>query len=498
MIRITPAVRLSIGLIILVISILLLAQALGLTSTTEKQQFETRRNLAETLAAQISIAIIRGDDELVRDLMGAAKERNTDIQSSAIRTSDGELLIATDNHAEFWRGADNTKSTPTHMRFPLIINKVTRANFEISFKPLGGDSHPLFHIPTFIVLIIFVTISGFFGFWLYIRRVLKHLDPSAVVPARVRNALNILAEGVLILDKREQIVLANTSLTENLNRTEQSLVGKKASSLGWHLIEHQEAKELPWLIALKSNLKQVNVRLSLQRNDQPTKIFRVNAVPILDAKGSSQGTIAVFDDITELEEKTVLLEDMIKELAKSRAAIESQNKELTFLATRDPLTNCFNRRALYEYLEGKTKGSLKPNTEYSCIMADIDLFKRVNDTHGHGVGDDVIKMMAATIKEVVREKDLVARMGGEEFCIILPNTSLEVAHNIAERCREKIWSKITGGVKVTASFGVTSITLGAKDSTAIIHQADEALYSSKENGRNRVTSWSTAITSKGG
>jgi diguanylate cyclase (GGDEF)-like protein len=498
MIRIAPAARLSIGLIILLISILLLAQALGLTSTTEKQQFETRRILAETLAAQITIAVVRGDDALVKDLMTAAKERNSDIESVGLRTSEGDILIETLHHTDFWRGADSQKSTPTHMRFPLIINKITRANLEISFKPLTEETHPLFHVPTFVVFIIFVTISGFVGFWLYIRRVLKHLDPSAVVPARVRNALNILAEGVLILDKREQIVLANTSLMENLNRTEQSLVGKKASSLGWNLIENQTAKQLPWLLALQTNLKQVNVRLSLVRGDQPTKIFRVNAVPILDAKGSSQGTIAVFDDITELEEKTLLLEDMIKELAKSRAAIESQNKELTFLATRDPLTNCFNRRALYEYLEGKTTGSLKPNTEYSCIMADIDHFKRVNDTHGHGVGDDVIKMMANTIKEVVREKDIVARMGGEEFCIILPNTSLEVAHNIAERCRERIWSKITGGVKVTASFGVTSITLGAKDSTAIIHQADEALYSSKENGRNRVTSWSTAITSKGG
>lgn len=498
MIRIAPAARLSIGLIILLISILLLAQALGLTSATEKQQFETRRMFAETLAAQITIAVVRGDDALVRDLMNAAKERNTDMESAGIRTSDGDILIETFQHTEFWRGADSQKSIPTHMRFPLIINKVTRANLEISFKPLTEETHPLFHIPTFVVFIIFVTISGFIGFWLYIRRVLKHLDPSAVVPARVRNALNILAEGVLILDKREQIVLANTSLMENLDRTEQNLVGKKASSLGWQLIEHQEAKELPWLLALKSNLKQVNVRLSLHRADQPTKIFRVNAVPILDAKGSSQGTIAVFDDITELEEKTLLLEDMIKELAKSRAAIESQNKELTFLATRDPLTNCFNRRALYDYLEGKTGGSRKSDSGYACIMADIDHFKRVNDTYGHGVGDDVIKMMAATIKEVVRENDVVARMGGEEFCIILPNTSLAVAHTIAERCREKIWSKTTGGVKVTASFGVTSVSLGAKNSTEIIHQADEALYSSKENGRNRVTSWSTEIASKGG
>ena len=189
---------------------------------------------------------------------------------------------------------------------------------------------------------------------------------------------------------------------------------------------------------------------------------------------------------------------MIKELAKSRIAIETKNKELTFLATRDPMTNCFNRRALYEYLEGDVTGSLKPDTEYACIMADIDHFKRVNDTYGHGVGDDVIKMMAASIKEVVRENDMVARMGGEEFCIILPSTSLEVAHTIAERCREKIWSKITGGVKVTASFGVTSSTLGAKNYDQVIHQADEALYSSKENGRNKVTQWSMEIVSKGG
>ena len=497
MIRITPAIRLSVGLIVLVISILLLAQALGLTSGTEKQQFEIRKQIAETLAAQINLAVSRGDDGLIRDLMSTAIERNSDMRSAAIRKTDGEVLIETNNHEEYWKGAEAKVSTPTHMRFPLIINSVTRANTEITFTTLSSETHPLFHIPTFVVLIIFVAISGFVGFWLYIRRVLKHLDPSSVVPARVRNALNILAEGVLILDKREHIVLANTSILENLKKSEQILLGKKASSLGWQLIENKNTKEFPWLTALSSNIKQVNIYLSLPTAEQ-TKIFRVNAVPILDAKGSSQGTIAVFDDITELEEKRQLLEDMIKELAKSRAAIESQNKELTFLATRDPLTNCFNRRALYEFLEGKSAGSLKPNTDYACIMADIDNFKSVNDTHGHGVGDEVIKTMASTIKEVVREKDIVARIGGEEFCIILPNTSLEVARGIAERCREKIWSKTTSGVRVTASFGVTSIALGAKDSAAIVHQADEALYASKENGRNRVTSWSREIASKGG
>ena len=498
MIRIAPAVRLSIGLVILIVSILLLAQALGLTPGAEKQQFEMRKHVAETLVSQISIAIIHGDDTLLKGVLDAAVETNPDMLSAAIRMNDGNLLAQTNNHSKFWQGADEKKSTPTHMRFPLIINKIRRANFEICFKPLSSETHPLFHIPTFIVLIVFVTISGFIGFWLYIRRVLKHLDPSAVIPARVRNALNILAEGILILDKREQIVLVNSALLDKLECSESQLMGKKASSIKWKLIENQDTTEFPWLTALRTNIKQTNIRLSLPKEDATTKIFRVNAVPILDPKAASQGTIVVFDDITELEEKTALLEDMINELAKSRAAIEAQNKELTFLATRDPMTNCFNRRALYEYLEGKTVGSLKPNTEYSCIMADIDHFKRVNDTYGHGVGDEVIIMMAENLKEVVREKDIVARMGGEEFCIILPTATLAVAHSIAERCREKISSKITNGVKVTASFGVTSTTLGAKDVNELIHQADEALYSSKENGRNRVTSWNSSIESKGG
>lgn len=497
MIHITPAIRLSLGLIILVISILLLAQALGLTSGTEKQQFETRKQFSETLAAQISIAVTRGDDSLLRDIMNAAVERNSDVQSAGIRTKDGEILIQTNRHTELWRGADPVKSTPEHMRFPLIINNTRRADFEIRFKALDSEQHPLLGIPTFIVLIVFVGVSGFFGFWLYIRRVLKHLDPSAVVPARVRNALNILAEGVLILDKREQIVLVNLGLLEKLNLEEKQLIGKKASSVGWHLIEHQEAQNFPWLTALSTDTKQMNVRLSLRKSEDDTKIFRVNAAPIFDAKGSSQGTIVVFEDITELEEKTTLLEGMIKQLAKSRIAIETKNKELTFLATRDPMTNCFNRRALYEYLDGEAPGSLKPGTQYACIMADIDHFKRVNDTYGHGVGDDVIKMMAASIKEVVRENDIVARMGGEEFCIILPSTSLDVAFTIAERCREKIWSKITSGVKVTASFGVTSSALGAKNYAQVINQSDDALYSSKEGGRNKVTSWNSEIVSKG-
>ena len=260
---------------------------------------------------------------------------------------------------------------------------------------------------------------------------------------------------------------------------------------------NQDIQDYPWLTALNTGVKQVGVRVLFEKPDETSKVFHVNAVPILDAKSSSQGTIVVFEDVTELEEKSQILEKMIKELSDSRASIELKNKELSFLATRDPLTNCFNRRAFYEHLNEKFDGARSSDMEYSCIMADIDFFKKVNDTYGHSVGDDVIKMAAASITKMVRDVDIVARFGGEEFCVILPTASLDQAYMIAERCREEIGSRICGDAKVTASFGVTSITLGAKDSAAIIHQADEALYASKERGRNRVTSWSTEIASKG-
>jgi diguanylate cyclase (GGDEF)-like protein len=301
--------------------------------------------------------------------------------------------------------------------------------------------------------------------------------------------MNILAEGVLILDRREHIVLANSVISDILNRPESNLMGKKASVLGWELASDPENKNLPWLVALQSGNKQVGVRVLLKTREGKSKIFSVNAVPIMDGESSLQGVIAVFDDVSELEEKSLLLEQMLQKLASSQAAIEIQNKELFKLSVRDPLTDCFNRRALYEHLEGKFDGVRASDAEYSCIMLDIDHFKRVNDTYGHNAGDEVIKMVANIIREQVRDVDLVSRFGGEEFCIVLPGAPLAQACLTAERCRKKIAASVCNGIRITSSFGVTSKRQGATSPNELIHQADQALYFSKQNGRNRVTSW---------
>jgi len=165
-----------------------------------------------------------------------------------------------------------------------------------------------------------------------------------------------------------------------------------------------------------------------------------------------------------------------------------QNQKLDYLATHDSLTNCYNRRVLFEVMN-KDFSELTTITNYSIIMVDIDHFKKVNDAHGHLTGDKVICSIANILQSSVRKSDIVARFGGEEFCIILSGTSKEEAMGIAESMCGKVKASRFDDVAVTCSFGVASIQASTKTATDLIHQADIALYKSKSNGRNQVTLW---------
>ena len=128
-------------------------------------------------------------------------------------------------------------------------------------------------------------------------------------------------------------------------------------------------------------------------------------------------------------------------------------------------------------------------------MADIDLFKNINDELGHAVGDAVIIDMANVLSESSRVNDCVGRYGGEEFCMVLVATNVDDARKVSERARiafenlSQESDSATSGRKVTSSFGVSSVKFGAADIAELLNQADIALYESKHNGRNQVTSW---------
>lgn len=169
-------------------------------------------------------------------------------------------------------------------------------------------------------------------------------------------------------------------------------------------------------------------------------------------------------------------------------ASKKRNKELDYLATRDPLTNCYNRRVLFEHMD-KDFATPELFNEYCIIMADIDHFKKVNDTYGHNEGDSVICGVADILRSCVRQSDIVVRYGGEEFCIVLHLAPLSQAMHIAEKMREKIETSHFNTISVTCSFGVSSIQFNAKVPEELINQADLALYRSKSRGRNQVMLW---------
>ena len=124
-----------------------------------------------------------------------------------------------------------------------------------------------------------------------------------------------------------------------------------------------------------------------------------------------------------------------------------------------------------------------------CVMADLDKFKVINDTHGHLEGDDVLRRVADVLKAEVRGSDWICRYGGEEFCIVLRDVGASQAVVIAERMRQRVAAPAFARVAVSVSLGISSTEFGASSFEQMVREADEALYASKAAGRNRVTRW---------
>jgi len=490
MIRLSILGRLSIGLVLMTISILFGADLLGLIPDRSKTLVSQRQGICESLAVYCAVEAKNSDTTAILAAVKMIVERNDDILSAAIRKEDGSFMVAAGDHVRHWKDAPGENSTSTHVRVPIFEEDTLWGNIEVSFLPIKQKGIAGIWANTFVKLIGFVILAGFIAYRFFLKRVLQHLDPSSVVPPRVKAALDTLAEGVLIMDQHERIVLANTALAEKVGKSPSSLLGHNASEMSWAVPKSEKTvQDFPWAIALREGQSQIGVRMGLPTQTGNWLTFMVNSAPIIDGKGKSKGVIATFDDVTQLEEKNVQLHAAMKDLEKSRDEIRRKNKELNTLAMRDPLTNCLNRRAFFERIEGDILSAKRYGHDLSCIMLDIDHFKSVNDTHGHAAGDLVLKDLAKIFRTLKRGSDYICRYGGEEFVIVLSHTDIKGAMDVAERFRSAVESHDFSGISITSSFGVSSINLGAKDASEIIGQADEALYSGKEGGRNCVVSW---------
>jgi diguanylate cyclase (GGDEF)-like protein len=167
------------------------------------------------------------------------------------------------------------------------------------------------------------------------------------------------------------------------------------------------------------------------------------------------------------------------------------NARLQDLASHDPLTHLMNARAYYEACEQHIALSGRTQQPYSVLFVDLDHFKKINDTHGHAVGDEVLRAVAQTLGRHLRGSDLLGRIGGEEFSVFLPDTALDGALQVAENLRSAIaqYPHKLGDLSltITASIGVASRAAGVQNMQHIQQRADAAMYEAKKAGRNRVS-----------
>ncbi|MDO6823313.1 sensor domain-containing diguanylate cyclase [Marinobacter sp. 1_MG-2023] len=189
-------------------------------------------------------------------------------------------------------------------------------------------------------------------------------------------------------------------------------------------------------------------------------------------------------------EKICLMVYDVTDIASGKRALERANEQLAKLSMTDRLTGLLNRGTWENLVDAEFERYRRYNQATSLVMFDIDFFKKVNDSYGHLVGDEVIKHAATTAKNNLRQSDSIGRYGGEEFGIILPETDVEGARIICERIRESINDSVVqttiAPIRYTVSVGIAQLDHAAKSYMEWMQQADEALYAAKNGGRNRV------------
>jgi diguanylate cyclase len=187
----------------------------------------------------------------------------------------------------------------------------------------------------------------------------------------------------------------------------------------------------------------------------------------------------------QLSNMQLKLDEMEKLAEAAQHAIEEQRKK----AMHDALTGLPNREAYQQRLEQEVQRIKRYGSKLSLMVCDVDLFKRINDSYGHLAGDKVLKIIAKSLQKNLRDSDFIARFGGEEFVVLMPETSTSEAKIVAEKLREKIevspFNFKKEPVQITVSFGISEFAKG-ENADEVFSRADKALYKAKENGRNQV------------
>ncbi len=276
----------------------------------------------------------------------------------------------------------------------------------------------------------------------------------------------IVTKAYPLNDPGPEIVYVNEAFTEKTGYTPEEVIGKTPRILQKEGTNRNDLNKVRQALEKKESVRVTLRNFSKKGNEYWVDL---SILPLPDKSGKITHFAAIQRDITDYKKL---------------------EQDLQTLCRTDPLTTAANRRAFNEIISQEFSRFKRSQKEYALVMIDLDNFKSINDQHGHGTGDRVLIEVTERCKDNLRVHDIIARLGGEEFCILLPYTNLEQAQKVAERLRQKIeiMPIISEGkrIKVTISVGISLVLEGDGDGHDAIERADKKLLEAKLMGRNRV------------
>ena len=457
----------------------------GMIPFENNQTQRERQAISRQLAASCGIHLSNKDNAGLQKSCRTALMQVADLKSMRILRLDGMVLYASPDHNRHWTLAPEAPSNINQVRVPLDRGAKTFAELEIAFDPHTQSFGSTLMKWLLLLLVGFALNFGSFSFFL--TRALSVLDPKSAVPKRVRNTLDTIVGGVVILDSDGKILLVNESFAKSVDRKTDELLGESLSRMPWR---GETDEEWPWDFTLREHAQKTAVKVHLTVQDGQELSFVVNATPVLDGDERVSGALISFENISVMESQRKDLLQALSDLETSREQIRRQNEVLHELASRDGLTGAFNRRALFEKIDAIWANRNDGDRGLITIMMDVDHFKKLNDQYGHAAGDSVLKDLVKTVQRLIGKEATLARYGGEEFCVMMESATVEDGVAMAERIRKGIEEQLADPFKVTASIGVSSSLFEALNIQSQIEQADRALYAAKHGGRNAVRCWS--------
>lgn len=330
MLRITPLVWISFGLASVTLSVMLAGDSLvDLVPNRDRQVFEYRRDLAESLAVQYSALAERDQIDTIKLAMEMLAKRNQDILSLALLLKNGESVAQVGNHAQVWVQPTGEESTLEFLQVPIFSGEEPWGVLQVAFRQTDMSALERFLTDPWVRFLAFVSVIGFVGYLLFMKRTLRQLDPSGIIPTRVKAALDALTQGVVMIDTQDLIVLTNDAFSQSVGKSLKALIGTDLGSLPWSSRDSTDSLTVhPWTRAVMDRQPQDNSPLLLSLPNGETRKFIVNTVPIMDDGSTVRGALVSFHDVTELDRANSQLKEANSELEASKVKILQKNQEL--------------------------------------------------------------------------------------------------------------------------------------------------------------------------